>query len=177
MNDAEFDWTLIAPDFEYDGEQLDLYIHKTTAAHWQAVCDYLSTISPTPTLNRGEGEEPLTAPVPVGELLSLIESGILAPSIYIQLSDLHLTGFMFCKEEIEFVLDPRDIVGPREAQLAGQFMEDLSRVSHRPVILSSENNRGDAIAIARAPRHTVYWTALDQPGVPYWKRRRPFPLF
>src|SRR4051812_42541950 len=112
------DWQQIAPDFEPDGGLRDIYVFGTDLLDWQHIWDALRTWEPLPSLVIGgqsaimpdKVQEVLAASREQGAMLSVNVSGALA------------NCYFWGHDEIQFDVDPREIIGPAQIEGLDRFM-------------------------------------------------------
>lgn len=151
---APMDWSQIAPDFRADGSLRDIYICGTSMDDWTCVWAAL-TVEPSSLEFTIDGE-PRTPPAAVTEVFMLGRAHSLCASY--TLGQQRLNCHFFCEEEIEFDLDPRDVVGLDEAKQLAEFMKSIGRATSKEVRLTPENEAGSTIARYEPATDEVVWT-------------------
>lgn len=150
------DWSLIAPDFKYDGSLRDVYILGTSLDDWARVWGVL-TADPDRLAFTVDGE-PAMLPAKVEDVFRLRGSHTLCASY--TLGKQRLNCHFFIEEEVEFDLDPKDVDGPLEAERLGQFLAVLGRATSKEVRLTPENTPEAIIARYDPTTGNVIWMPM-----------------
>jgi hypothetical protein len=139
-------WEAVRTEFAFDGGWRDVYVFGTDMTAWQQMIDWLRASGYD--LSYFRDGQPATLPAlatdafPVeGEcdrLLSVRFCGVLANCHF------------FTSEEIEFDIDPREVVGQTELDGLFGFMGCLAEAVGRDVILCPENCPQTVVFRARA---------------------------
>jgi len=128
-------WELCKQDFDSDGGTFrDIYIFKTTLPDWQLLFDFLRTPYKLKFLVDGE---PQMLPRTVDELFVVRQQS--APSLNFYLGDIFVACYSFTVEEIEFVIDAREIACQSDLDLVLGFMRKVGDALHKPTVLTPEN--------------------------------------
>jgi hypothetical protein len=142
LHPPTMNWSNIAPDFERDGGLRDIYILGGSLPVWNAVWTLL--IADADLLEFSIDGERAEAP---GDLREIFERssphGFLATYT---LGRMALNCHFFGLDEVEFDLDPRDVVSAIDAKLLEDFLARMGRVTRQEVILTRENHRESVIA-------------------------------
>lgn len=127
------DWSELSPDFEWDGTWRDIYVLNTARTDWERVLDVLQTWSPPPSITlRG-----VAVPMPTPD--ALFDGQHKGYQLEVSAGGVRLNCHFFRADQIEFDMDPKEVVGPRElAGLVG-FMRTLAASTGKPVLLTPEN--------------------------------------
>ncbi len=148
------DWSRIKAEFEWDGSLRDIYILGTSQVDWDRVVEILRQRDPEPLLSLGDNVGPIPQPFPSFE--TIFEHGALLRTV---VEGMVINCHFFGADEVEFDLDPREVVGPGQVTALEAFMADLGTATGRDVILTHENARTDVICRWRAETGTAIWAA------------------
>ncbi|RSU46361.1 hypothetical protein BRX43_15775 [Sphingomonas sp. S-NIH.Pt15_0812] len=146
------DWSQIASDFTADGSLRDIYICGTSMDDW--VCVWAVLTAESSSLEFTIDGEPRMPPA-VTEVFMLSRAHSVCASY--KLGQQRLNCHFFCEEEIEFDLDPRDVVGLDEAKQLAEFMKSVGRATSKKVRLTPENEVGSTIARYEPATDEVVW--------------------
>jgi hypothetical protein len=152
-----------------DGSWRDICVLNTTLADWQKVFDWLRTSTypidfkindvPSPLPDRLELFFNLRKEVSV--LASVNVGGVLANCHF------------FSPSEIEFDIDPREVINEAREESIGRFMIELGKLLDREVILTLENwHEAAFLRYFRQKDKVVYNPITLEPGEPL--RREEF---
>jgi hypothetical protein len=124
--------------FEPDGlgSLRDIYVRDADLRDWQKVLDFLRNAR-FPLDFRIDGV-PTDLPLAADDVLALWERA--APALFIDLEGVRMASYFFAPDEIEFDLDPRDVVRPDQADRVLGFVQDLADLLGKPVLLTPEND-------------------------------------
>jgi hypothetical protein len=134
------DWQEAKAAFDWDGSLRDIYIVDTDRGDWERLLAFLGS-SRWPwrfTI----GGEPAQLPADVATLLS--DQGPASeyqnsPLLSLDVAGVTLHCHFFWPKEIEFDLDPRQVVSAESLSAVLDFMATLGRRLDRPVVLTPEN--------------------------------------
>ena len=132
---ADLKWEQVCTEFEVDGSLRDIYILQTDTHVWQRVIEVI----------RSEGyrleffcdDKPMPFPAEVNTVFRLRESSSCLLKIYV--ATIQLNCHFFGDGEIEFDLDPREIMGQVQLELLFHFMRLLANSVDASVSLTPEN--------------------------------------
>jgi len=124
--------------FEPDGfgSLRDIYVLDADERNWQSVVDWIRT-SGLPYAFHLDGK-PRPLPAAVQDIFRLRDDAVTGLSI--DLDGVVVRGHFFMPDEIEFDLDPRDVVRPDQADRVLGFVQDLADLLGKPAILTPEND-------------------------------------
>ncbi len=126
-------WEDYSTDFDWDGSLRDIYVLETSVLDWQKLFDFLKSSDYTFAYQLYELEE-LPGSIEIfGERRE--NKGLLC----VDAGDVTLNCHFFCREIIEFDLDPREVKGEEQANFVFDFMRQLGRALNKEVILTPEN--------------------------------------
>ncbi len=140
------DWHQVASDFAPDGALRDIYVFGTDLSDWQRVLDALRTWQPLPNLVIGG--QPAIMPDKVDDIFG--EARQQGAMLAVEVSGARVNCHFFGEDEIEFDLDPREVVGTIQLEGFEQFMALLGRATGKSVVMTMENTR-DAVILRYAP--------------------------
>jgi hypothetical protein len=148
------DWDLIKDEFEFDGSWRDIYVLNTTLADWQHM---LSTLGKS-SYEWGVYQD--------GVLLEKTETTLLIlasklfpipqecrPYLFAIFAGVQANCHFFGPDEIEFDIDPRQVIGQAEVDAVFAFMIFLANATDKPVVLTPEN-MSDKVIFRISPRGT-----------------------
>ena len=140
-------WTEIASEFECDGAWRDIYVLDTTLGDWQRILDALIDHDPNALAFSLEKEE--VASIPSAKVIFELSPKM---TILLQatLGNVHLNCHFFSKEQVEFDLDPSELLGEEDLQGVVGFMRILANATGKPAILTHENDQ-DAVILTIQP--------------------------
>lgn len=147
------DWPQLARNFEADGSLRDICIFGTSIDDWANVWAAL-IVEPSSLAFTVDGE-PSTAPLDVAAVFLLGRAHSVCASY--ALGNQHLNCHFFLEEEIEFDLDPSDVVGADEAKQLAEFMTRMGRATSKEVRLTLENEKDAIIARYEPATDEVVW--------------------
>lgn len=135
----QMDWAQLTPAAE-DGALCDILVFDATVADWQSVIDALRTWATPPVYQRDQ--RPLPLPQRIEPLLADPESGHL---LSVTMNGVRFNCHFFDRDEIEFDIDPREVVDAGKMAVVGRFMALLGSVTGKAVVLVEEGGRSDAL--------------------------------
>jgi hypothetical protein len=140
--------------FEPDGALCDIYVQNTDLNHWLHVIDWLN-----------ENYTLIYGPVEEGEPTNQIEPEYITQylcghtdegkSVSIALEDITINCHFFSVDEIEFDLAPEEISTKEAFKKLLDFMQGLSQITEKDVILTPENTIHFPLVIIKAPKQNV----------------------
>jgi hypothetical protein len=134
------DWQEARAAFEWDGSLRDIYVVDTDRGDWEQLLAFLPGSSWPWEFTIGD--EPAVLPADVAALLS--DQGAASPhqnspSLRVDVAGVILHCHFFWPDEIEFDLDPRQVVSAEKLSALTDFMATIGRLLDRSVILTPEN--------------------------------------
>ncbi|RZJ03403.1 MAG: hypothetical protein EON89_11840 [Brevundimonas sp.] len=140
-------WIDAAPDFAWDGSWRDIYILNTSLDDWQRVVDSLRGNSPPPRLLFDGASVPIPS-----SIKSVFERGDdeSRPVLHLKAGNISLKCHFFDIGEIEFDLDPREVLSEKGFGYLTTFMSQIANAAGKPAILTHENVR-DAVIVNVQP--------------------------
>jgi hypothetical protein len=151
------DWQSIASAFEADGSLRDIYVLETSMAEWQKVCQALRKLQPPPLFSIDGTEQPL--PQDIADIFAGRSEH--SPLLSVNVGELLINSHFFQDDEIEFDIDPKEVVSLRQVEDIAAFMQMLGDAADRTVILTTENTKEAVIARYSPKVGKVIWTALE----------------
>lgn len=125
-----------ADAFYVDGSLRDIVIVNTTIDDWEKLYSELTLGEYELAFECGDSHTP---PPNVRELLAGGGMHDQCPRLRVTLGASKLNCFFYCKEEIEFDLDPRDVSSEDEFLRITDFIRRLGTVLEKDVVLTDEN--------------------------------------
>ena len=127
-------WSEVAYEFVADGSLRDIYVSGTGAGEWQLMLDAFSKnqLKRQYLVNGAERD----LPNDVGVIFSnrVFEQH----SLTVYFSTIRFTSHFFSQEQIDFDLDPAEIVDQFSLQSVSDFMKMIGATTKRDVILTPE---------------------------------------
>jgi hypothetical protein len=146
----------VQEDWEPDGALRDVYVHGVTETDWQRVVDLIRTRECATAYT--EDGNPVAMPRSVGEIF---EHGTRAAILWQvePTGGIRVNCHFFDPAEIEFDLDPREVVGQAALDVVCGFVRLIGCDVQKAVVISWENSPGAPImsydpatdAITRSP--------------------------
>ena len=128
-------WQDYQLDFEFDGSWRDLYVLNTTIYDWQRLIDFLRS-SPYLLIYKVDFEE-TSLPQLVEQVFTKRNEA--SPLLSINIGSVILNCHFFTEDEIEFDIDPREIVSAVQSEQVFAFMRHVGQLLNKEVILTPEN--------------------------------------
>ncbi len=134
-------WEDVRGEFYCDGSYRDIYVLDTTMEHWQSALDAIRQVYPT-YVYQNDGE---AVPLP-----ALAQEAFPAPGWSDRVLLIDVGGpiakcHFFFDGQIEFDLDPKQVLGQIELDGVLRFMRVLSEATGRDVLLTPESHPEVAI--------------------------------
>jgi hypothetical protein len=146
-------WQQVQQEFEFDGSWRDLYAFHTTLDDWQKLLDFLH--GSRLNIEFSSDGETRVLSNDAAECFQLArESSCLCT---IRFSGVAVKCHFFQVEEIEFDLDPREIVGQDELDNLFAFMRAIANVLEKDIVLTPEN----------APSYVIFRAVPRQLAITY----------
>ena len=131
-------WADVEEDFQPDGALRDIYIEGTGEEDWQRVVDVVGTMNwPTRYFDANSGSEPVSMPRAVGAIFAAC-AGMCSWEIK-PARAITINCHFFAVDEIEFDLNPSEIIGQPELDVVVDFLRAIGDAARKPVILCHEN--------------------------------------
>jgi hypothetical protein len=160
----ELAWDVVRDEFAFEGSWRDIYVLGTDIASWQRMLDGLRAAGydlayfrdKQPTELPVEAAQAFPLPGECDRLLSVRFAGVLANCHF------------FTTQEIEFDIDPREVIGQEQLDGVFGFMRCLSEAVGKDAILTEENCQEIVIFRVRprqsAVEHQVFGRPPNQPS-------------
>jgi hypothetical protein len=133
----EIEWARVARDFEWDGSLRDLYVRGATIEDWQAIIDAIRARYAPLVFRAGDTLGKL--PERVAEIFPHWATGQ-TPYLQFAINGVDLGCHFFTPQEVEFSLDPRQIVSSKQLDVVLGFLSDLARITGKEALLTPENS-------------------------------------
>jgi hypothetical protein len=165
-----------AEDWEPHGSLRDVYVHDTNGADWQRVVDLVGAREWATSYE--EDSSPVAMPVSVGEIFERATQRAILWQIE-PARGIRVNCHFFHPAEIEFDLDPREVVDEAALHVVCDFVLSIGRVVQKRVVITEENSPEWVImsydpatdAVTRTPFHSR--TPSTRPRWwCFWFRRR-----
>lgn len=161
MVDTASPWDLVAEAFRYDGMTRDIYILETDISHWQRALAYIARRYDCVRFHGGWNGPDF--PLDVATTLFPRDPEAPRTTMTVDISGLHVNCHFFALEEIEFDLDPADVMDADRLEAVIRFMSGLASAAGKDVLLTAENVR-DAVILRCRP-------SSERVEVPFAERR------
>jgi hypothetical protein len=131
-------WSDVQGAWKVDGALRDIYVHATTRLDWQQALDLVRERGWAASYS--EDGKLVEMPTDVGEIFRRrgAEVGVLwqiTPS-----AGVRINSHLFDESEIEFDLDPKEIVGQVELDVVCEFVRSVGRALTKRVLVTEENS-------------------------------------
>lgn len=136
-----------AEDWEPDGSLRDVYVHDTDEADWQRVVDLVT--SRDWAMSYAEDGSLIAMPVSVGEIFEHSTQRAILWQIE-PAGGIRVNCHFFHPAEIEFDLDPSEVVDQAALHVVCDFVRLIGDVVQKPVVISDEN-APDAVILSYDP--------------------------
>ncbi len=123
-------------DWEPDGALRDVYVHSTDEADWQRVVNVVRAGECATSYT--EDGSPVPMPMSVGEIFERGPERAILWQIEPE-GGIRVNCHFFDPAEIEFDLDPREVVDQAALDVVCDFVRLIGRVVQKPVVISEEN--------------------------------------
>jgi hypothetical protein len=128
-------WERVAAEFEPDGSLRDIHVLGATLSDWQRILEWIRTTYGN--IQLWVDSEPRQVPKDVGSIASLSPEHVTV--VGFDAGPLGIAQHYFGDGAIEFTLDPRSVNNQEALDHLTGLMQDLCRVSGRPVVVTPEN--------------------------------------
>jgi len=128
-------WSEVSDEFAWEGSWRDICITDTSISDWQATWEMLR--SGDRDLNYFVDGENAAPPENVVEIFARPRERTFLLAVLV--AGARLNCHFFCELEIEFDLDPRQIVGQAQLDAVLAFMADLAAVTGKISTMTPEN--------------------------------------
>lgn len=128
-------WEDYKVEFEFDGSWRDIYVLNTAVSDWQLLFDFLR--SDIYEYSCTTGEEKTILPFFAKEVFEADYE--FKPLLKVNVDSVILNCHFFTDEEIEFDIDPREILSERQAEAIFTFMRQIGQTLNKEVVLTPEN--------------------------------------
>jgi hypothetical protein len=129
-------WHDVKREFVFDGSWRDIYVLDTSVEDWQAAFDALKS-STFFALEYWVDYEAVILPESVS--VAFARAGEASPLLTVTAEGVQLSCHFFSESQIEFDLDPREILGQPQLDMLIRFMKVLARATSKPAIMTPEN--------------------------------------
>ncbi len=139
-------WKAASELFEWDGSWRDLYVFSTTIEDWDRVMRALAASAFQSEFTRGGVVSSM--PRSFAEHFNAgAERPLLMLSVIID--GVRFNAHLFCEDEIEFDIDPREVSDAKHFDALVAFMNFVANAVAKPVVLTPENGPQHSLLVAR----------------------------
>jgi hypothetical protein len=149
-------WDDVKAEFAWDGSWRDICVTGTTIRDWQAVLDMIRTTEFRVKFT-DDGVE-AAPPDDAGLVFKQPRESSFCLAVFV--GKIQLNCFFFDDSEIEFDLDPREIVGQDEFNAVITFMAKIAATTNKFTLMTPENMHETAF-IRVAPSGIVQYISTD----------------
>ena len=149
-------WDGVKAEFAWEGSWRDICVLETSIDEWQATLDMLRArkFNLAFTINGAVAE----LPQDIGEAFEKARDAALCLSVFTR--GVCLNCHFFDLSEIEFDLDPREILGQLEFDAVVEFMQEVAAATDKFVLMTPENTH-DAPFVRVAPSRTTEYISSE----------------
>ncbi|BDU25344.1 hypothetical protein [Flavobacterium sp. GSB-24] len=135
-------WEEIEWIFEFDGSLRDIYVENVTIEDWKILIDFLNLNHLTQYGVTGENEIKNEIDKEYLILMMNDETDTMeCKTVSIIIDDIIINTHFFSADEIEFDIDPREIKSFEDYIKVVNFMNQISKILNKPLILTGENQK------------------------------------
>jgi hypothetical protein len=128
-------WSQCKKSFEFDGSWRDIYVLKTNSIDWNRLLDALTNSKYEMKFwVDNERVQPIKT---IQELLEIPTRS--SPLMHIDISDVNIACHFFTDENIEFDIDPREVVNQENLDGILMFITFIGNLLQKQVVLTPEN--------------------------------------
>lgn len=138
-------WEAARELFERDGSLRDLYAFGTTVADWDRLLQALTASSFQLEFTQGGAPSALPSSFELHFEAGPERSAIM---LSVLVNGVRLNAHMFCEDEIEFDVDPKEITGPERFAALVSFMNFVADALAKTVVLTPENDPEHSLLVA-----------------------------
>jgi hypothetical protein len=132
---GELAWDAVRDEFAFDGSWRDIYVLGTDMAGWQRMLDGLRAAGYDLAYFRDH--QPNELPVEAAQAFPLPDE--CDRLLLVRFAEVQANCHFFWVEDIEFDIDPREVVGQEQLDAVFGFMRCLSQAVGKDAILTAEN--------------------------------------
>jgi hypothetical protein len=160
----EIAWDAVRDEFAFDGSWRDIYVLEADITSWQRMLDGLRAASYDLVYFRDN--QPTELPVQAAQAFPLPDE--CDRLLLVRFAGVQANCRFFWAKDIEFDIDPREVIGQEQLDALFGFMRCLSEAVGKDAILTPENFRKGVIFRVRpeqsAIEHRVWGTPSKQPS-------------
>jgi hypothetical protein len=138
---SDLRWSEVREDWEVDGTLRDIYVVSTTENDWQRLLDLVR--AGTWPYAYTEGEHSASLPTKVADIFAPRTHSLLLQVWPMEGVAIHC--YFFQRDQIEFDLDPREVVGQRELDAVCGFVREIGQALDKPVLVTWESAPSEPI--------------------------------
>jgi hypothetical protein len=128
-------WETVAQEFAFDGSWRDIYVSDTDVRTWQRVFDRLRQ-APYELVYHRDGA---ATELPDTAADAFPAEGAADRMLSVKFAGVQANCHFFTRDEIEFDIDPREVIGQRQLDALLAFMCLLSDATGKDAVLTPEN--------------------------------------
>ena len=155
VNQATEQWKSFASEFTRDGTLRDIYVLDVQVEHWEKAARFVARRGYPVKFSGGWTQ--VTFPADIARLFPA-EPEDKCTTLSIDVSGVLINCHFFTQDEIEFDLDPGDVVDPSRLDAVFEFMNGLANAVGKEVVLAPENMPETAIFRCRSGVSRVEYT-------------------
>jgi hypothetical protein len=136
MNQATEQWQSFAGEFERDGTLRDIYVREVQIEHWEKAARFI--VRRGYLIKFSGGWTQMTFPADIAELFPPGPENE-RTTLSIDVSGVLINCHFFAQDEMEFDLDPTDIIDSSRLNAVFEFMSGLANATGKEIVLTPEN--------------------------------------
>jgi len=149
-------WDDLKAEFAWEGSWRDICVTNTSIADWRAALEMIRTAGFRLKFTIDGAES--TPPADVLQIFGQPRETSFLLAAFV--GGLQLNCYFFAESEIEFDLDPREVVGQAELDAVISFMRKLAGATQKCALMTPENSH-EAAFIRVAPSGIVEYVSTD----------------
>jgi hypothetical protein len=132
---GEIAWDAVRDEFAFDASWRDIYVLETDITSWQRMLDGLRAAGYDLVYFRDN--QPTELPVQAAQAFPLPDE--CDRLLLVRFAGVQANCHFFCAKDIEFDIDPREVIGQEQLDALLGFMRCLSQAVGKDAILTLEN--------------------------------------
>lgn len=147
-------WQTVKQEFAFDGSLRDLYVFDTDLQDWQHVFDRLRQDHYELVYHR----DGTTAELPAAAADAFPAPDENVRMLWVKFAGIQANCHFFWSQDIEFDIDPREVVGQVQLDALLAFLQLLADATGKPAVLTPESGSETAIFRASPGQSAVEYT-------------------
>jgi hypothetical protein len=143
---SDLNWLEVCDDWKVDGGLRDVHVFSASEADWQRLLDVVSRQGWASSYS--EDGEPVPMPAEVGRIFEHMKTRSVLWEIR-PTSEIKINCFFFSPDEIDFDIDPREIVGQSQLDAVCEFVRVVGKALDKPVAVTWEGESAREAAFMR----------------------------